>query len=143
MCVFLSCRRRHTRCALVTGVQTCALPVCGAVNCSPPVPTTSWWSGTVRASGWFLSSRVRMCVRWTCPQGAWWWTGILNSDVAGLRHTRTRIMRFDVVSLFPDFVRQCAAVGVVGRAQQRELLQVETWNPRDYATDKHRSVDSN
>ena len=51
-------------------------------------------------------------------------------------------MRIDVVSLFPDFVRQCAAVGVVGRAQQRELLQVETWNPRDYATDKHRSVDS-
>src|SRR3546814_4137794 len=24
---FLSCRRRHTRCALVTGVQTCALPI--------------------------------------------------------------------------------------------------------------------
>src|SRR3546814_9134761 len=29
-CVFLffSSRRRHTRCALVTGVQTCALPIC-------------------------------------------------------------------------------------------------------------------
>src|SRR3546814_3611172 len=30
MCVFLFCfasRRRHTRCALVTGVQTCALPI--------------------------------------------------------------------------------------------------------------------
>src|SRR3546814_4477756 len=33
-CVFLVClfffssRRRHTRCALVTGVQTCALPIC-------------------------------------------------------------------------------------------------------------------
>jgi len=51
-------------------------------------------------------------------------------------------MRIDVVTLFPDFVRESAAVGVVGRAQQRELLQVETWNPRDYATDKHRSVDS-
>src|SRR3546814_8248325 len=25
---FLSSRRRHTRCALVTGVQTCALPIC-------------------------------------------------------------------------------------------------------------------
>src|SRR3546814_10172962 len=24
---FFSCRRRHTRCALVTGVQTCALPI--------------------------------------------------------------------------------------------------------------------
>src|SRR3546814_3319306 len=27
---FLSSRRRHTRCALVTGVQTCALPISGA-----------------------------------------------------------------------------------------------------------------
>src|SRR3546814_6735570 len=32
---FFSSRRRHTRCALVTGVQTCALPICliiGAVG---------------------------------------------------------------------------------------------------------------
>src|SRR3546814_8405806 len=29
MCwIFFSSRRRHTRCALVTGVQTCALPIC-------------------------------------------------------------------------------------------------------------------
>src|SRR3546814_14118229 len=27
-CFFFSSRRRHTRCALVTGVQTCALPIC-------------------------------------------------------------------------------------------------------------------
>src|SRR3546814_8468141 len=27
---FFSSRRRHTRCALVTGVQTCALPIFGA-----------------------------------------------------------------------------------------------------------------
>src|SRR3546814_2909193 len=27
LCFFLSSRRRHTRCALVTGVQTCALPI--------------------------------------------------------------------------------------------------------------------
>src|SRR3546814_8046862 len=26
-CFFFSSRRRHTRCALVTGVQTCALPI--------------------------------------------------------------------------------------------------------------------
>src|SRR5487761_1664038 len=83
-----------------------------------------------------------MCVRWTCPRGAWWWTGIPNSDVAGLRGLRIGIMRIDVVSLFPDFVLQCAAVGVVGRAQQRELLRVQTWNPRDYSTDRHRTVDS-
>src|SRR3546814_12218903 len=27
LCVFFSSRRRHTRCALVTGVQTCSLPI--------------------------------------------------------------------------------------------------------------------
>src|SRR3546814_5073485 len=30
MFFFFSSRRRHTRCALVTGVQTCALPICVA-----------------------------------------------------------------------------------------------------------------
>src|SRR3546814_15860151 len=29
MIIFYSSRRRHTRCALVTGVQTCALPILG------------------------------------------------------------------------------------------------------------------
>src|SRR3546814_7680253 len=29
---FFSSRRRHTRCALVTGVQTCALPICPALK---------------------------------------------------------------------------------------------------------------
>src|SRR3546814_10480384 len=30
LCFFFSSRRRHTSCALVTGVQTCALPISGA-----------------------------------------------------------------------------------------------------------------
>src|SRR3546814_6621405 len=30
---FFSSRRRHTRCALVTGVQTCALPISPAIGC--------------------------------------------------------------------------------------------------------------
>src|SRR3546814_1709363 len=34
-CLFFSSRRRHTRCALVTGVQTCALPISG---CTAPRP---------------------------------------------------------------------------------------------------------
>src|SRR3546814_1012471 len=37
-CVFFfSSRRRHTRCALVTGVQTCALPILVEVEPRPPV----------------------------------------------------------------------------------------------------------
>src|SRR3546814_10315772 len=31
---FFSSRRRHTRCALVTGVQTCALPICKRFYCT-------------------------------------------------------------------------------------------------------------
>jgi tRNA (guanine37-N1)-methyltransferase len=50
-------------------------------------------------------------------------------------------MRIDVVTLFPEFIRQSAALGVVGRAGERGLLQVEAWNPRDYATDNYRRVD--
>src|SRR3546814_974551 len=34
VCFFFSSRRRHTRCALVTGVQTCALPI--SLRRSPP-----------------------------------------------------------------------------------------------------------
>src|SRR3546814_2969161 len=33
---FFSSRRRHTRCALVTGVQTCALPICGSQHLLRP-----------------------------------------------------------------------------------------------------------
>src|SRR3546814_12259055 len=32
LCFFFSSRRRHTRCALVTGVQTCALPITDGTN---------------------------------------------------------------------------------------------------------------
>ena len=50
-------------------------------------------------------------------------------------------MRFDVLSLFPDFVRDTVKVGVVGRAMDRGLLEVRGWNPRDYTEDVHRTVD--
>src|SRR3546814_5909487 len=36
--VFFSSRRRHTRCALVTGVQTCALPIYGDRHEGSPAP---------------------------------------------------------------------------------------------------------
>jgi tRNA (guanine37-N1)-methyltransferase len=50
-------------------------------------------------------------------------------------------MRIDVVSLFPEFVSQIAGHGVVGRAQERELLSIHGWNPRDYAEGSYRRVD--
>src|SRR3546814_3767439 len=46
--VFFSSRRRHTRCALVTGVQTCALPISvlvgAAVQSTPAVASDNTWA---------------------------------------------------------------------------------------------------
>jgi len=50
-------------------------------------------------------------------------------------------MRIDVVSLFPEFVGQVAGHGVVGRAQERGLLSLHGWNPRDHAEGNYRRVD--
>src|SRR3546814_4218234 len=39
---FFSSRRRHTRCALVTGVQTCALPILRRTTSSTAWPVAAW-----------------------------------------------------------------------------------------------------
>ena len=54
---------------------------------------------------------------------------------------RSTPVRIDVISLFPDFIAQCAAFGVTGRAAERGLLSLHGWNPRDYAEGNYRRVD--
>jgi tRNA (guanine37-N1)-methyltransferase len=50
-------------------------------------------------------------------------------------------MRFDVVTLFPEMVIGAASYGVTGRAIERNIVKMTVWNPRDYAQDKHKTVD--
>ena len=50
-------------------------------------------------------------------------------------------MRIDVITLFPELVKQVIECGVVGRAAEKGLLQLVCWNPRDYTLDRHRTVD--
>jgi tRNA (guanine37-N1)-methyltransferase len=50
-------------------------------------------------------------------------------------------MRFDVITLFPGLVQSVAESGVVGRAAKAGLIDLHCWNPRDYTTDIHRTVD--
>jgi tRNA (guanine37-N1)-methyltransferase len=50
-------------------------------------------------------------------------------------------MRFDIVTLFPGMIQEHAGYGIQGRAIENGLLQLETWNLRDYSEDRHRSVD--
>jgi tRNA (guanine37-N1)-methyltransferase len=50
-------------------------------------------------------------------------------------------MRIAVVSLFPSMLREALAHGVLGRALERDVVEVEYVDPRDYTTDAHRTVD--
>lgn len=50
-------------------------------------------------------------------------------------------MQFHVVTLFPEMVRPVAEYGVCGRAVRAGRVTLQNWNPRDYATDRHASVD--
>lgn len=50
-------------------------------------------------------------------------------------------MRFDVITLFPDWVASVTENGVVRKAAEKGLIAVKCTNPRDYATDVHRTVD--
>jgi tRNA (guanine37-N1)-methyltransferase len=50
-------------------------------------------------------------------------------------------MQIAVVSLFPVMLREALMHGVLGRAIERGLLGVECFDPRDHATDMHRTVD--
>ena len=51
------------------------------------------------------------------------------------------LRRIDVVTLFPELVRSVVGSGVTGRAAEAGLVELVTWNPRDYAHDRHRTVD--
>ncbi len=50
-------------------------------------------------------------------------------------------MRFEVVTLFPEMIREAVRYGVTGRAIAAGLVELECVDPRDYATDVHRTVD--
>ena len=50
-------------------------------------------------------------------------------------------MQFDVVSLFPEMFAALTQSGVTRRAYEAERWGLTLWNPRDFTTDRHRTVD--
>ncbi|MHB1282000.1 MAG: tRNA (guanosine(37)-N1)-methyltransferase TrmD [Acidithiobacillus sp.] len=50
-------------------------------------------------------------------------------------------MRFDVITIFPGLIHGYLQEGVVGRALTRGLIEVQTWNPRDFSDSTYRRVD--
>lgn len=50
-------------------------------------------------------------------------------------------MRFDIITLFPDFFDSPLNCSLLGKAIAKEIATVNLVNPRDFTTDKHRKVD--
>jgi tRNA (guanine37-N1)-methyltransferase len=50
-------------------------------------------------------------------------------------------LRFDIVTLFPDFFSSPLTSGLLGKALAKDIAQVQLTNPRDFTTDKHHRVD--
>jgi len=51
------------------------------------------------------------------------------------------VIRFDVVTLFPEMFAAITGSGITSRALEAGLYSVTTWNPRDFTTDNYRTVD--
>ncbi len=51
------------------------------------------------------------------------------------------MIRFDVITLFPQMFTAITQNGITARAQQVGLWRLETWNPRDFTSDHYRTVD--
>ena len=50
-------------------------------------------------------------------------------------------MRFDIITLFPDFFESPLKCSLLGKAIAKQIASVNIVNPRDFTTDKHRKVD--
>ncbi len=50
-------------------------------------------------------------------------------------------MWIGVISLFPEMFRAITDYGVTGRAVKNGLLSIQSWSPRDFTYDRHRTVD--
>jgi tRNA (guanine37-N1)-methyltransferase len=51
------------------------------------------------------------------------------------------VIRFDVVTLFPEMFAAITGSGITSRALEAGLYSLTTWNPRDFTADRYRTVD--
>lgn len=50
-------------------------------------------------------------------------------------------MRIDVLTLFPEVIEPFCGASILGRAQRAGIVTIRTTNIRDFATDRHKTVD--
>ncbi|WKZ24116.1 MAG: tRNA (guanosine(37)-N1)-methyltransferase TrmD [Candidatus Dojkabacteria bacterium] len=51
------------------------------------------------------------------------------------------MIHFDVITVFPEIISQYAALSIIGRAQKQGAVTITAHDLRQWATDKHRTVD--
>ncbi|NOU40323.1 MAG: tRNA (guanosine(37)-N1)-methyltransferase TrmD [Methylotenera sp.] len=49
--------------------------------------------------------------------------------------------KFEVVTLFPEMFDAITKYGITSRALQQGIYEMQFWNPRDFTTDNHKTVD--
>lgn len=50
-------------------------------------------------------------------------------------------MKFNIITIFPDIISGYGAESILGRAQKKDLIDINAVNLRDFAEDKHKQVD--
>lgn len=50
-------------------------------------------------------------------------------------------MRFDIISIFPEALASYLNTSILKRARRTRAIEIRLWNPRDFATDTHRTTD--
>src|SRR3546814_8972350 len=116
--LFFASRRRHTRCALVTGVQTCALPICADLVAE--LARAAVAGGTEHRRDAVRDDRA-VAARQSAGAARW-----LFSVGAAFRYSRSaRASWRVVVSLFPSRLGRPAARVIAVNADR--LLGAGTW----------------
>lgn len=54
---------------------------------------------------------------------------------------KTKLFSFEILTIFPKILDSYVNESILGRAQKRGLVKIKTFDLRDFAEDKHRSVD--
>ena len=51
------------------------------------------------------------------------------------------MMKFDILTIFPEIFDAVLGSSIIGRAQGNGILSIKAWNIRDYTLDKHKKTD--
>src|SRR3546814_16823970 len=118
---FFSSRRRHTRCALVTGVQTCALPISPRIQFvaspstrNPAIPNEDARAVDLEDSNLFALNRFPGYDRWEdgtrVTYGAEW-----QFDQTGRASCRERGVQYVSISVFAVRLKKYVAVTMIAQ----------------------------